>query len=73
MTNTPCKGCPDRYVGCHAECLRYEEWKIIHQAEVDQAREAKRELYASPISESSRRKGWQNQRYKMQPYRKTMK
>ena len=73
MTQTPCKGCPDRYVGCHAECLRYEEWKIIHQAELDHVREAKHELYANPISAASRRKWWQNQRYKMQPYRKTMK
>lgn len=23
-----CKDCGNRYVGCHAECKAYEEWKI---------------------------------------------
>ena len=23
---TPCRGCDDRYVGCHGKCDRYKEW-----------------------------------------------
>ena len=26
--NSPCKGCPNRYVGCQAECYSYKNWKI---------------------------------------------
>lgn len=26
--NSPCKGCPNRYVGCQAECSSYKNWKI---------------------------------------------
>ena len=24
--NAPCYGCKDRYVGCHADCAKYEEY-----------------------------------------------
>lgn len=33
----PCKGCEDRYVGCHAECTAYCEWQREHKAELDAA------------------------------------
>ena len=23
----PCKGCNERYVGCHTSCKSYKEWK----------------------------------------------
>ena len=23
----PCKGCPDRYLGCHDRCERFNKWK----------------------------------------------
>lgn len=23
----PCKGCPDRYYGCHDHCEKYNQWK----------------------------------------------
>ena len=26
--NSPCKGCPNRYAGCQAECFSYRNWKI---------------------------------------------
>ena len=74
MTKSPCGGgCQDRHVGCHATCPKYEEWKIIHQAEIDQAREKKRELYTVTISTHNIRKGWQNKRYKNATYRKGSK
>lgn len=25
--NNPCRGCEERYPGCHAECERHEAWK----------------------------------------------
>lgn len=28
ISNSPCKGCPNRYVGCQAECSSYKNWKI---------------------------------------------
>ena len=72
MTKAPCgQNCQERKVGCHSTCPRYEEWKIIHQAELDQAREIKRGLYSCTVSERSIRKGWQNKRYKNVTYRKT--
>jgi len=24
---SPCKNCPDRYVGCHGQCDSYQTWK----------------------------------------------
>lgn len=28
MSNvTPCKGCEDRYIGCHSSCFKYDDWK----------------------------------------------
>ena len=31
LLNNPCnKECPDRHIGCHAECKRYQEAKRIH-------------------------------------------
>ena len=31
-TDTPCRGCGERRVGCHAECQFYKEWKEKHEA-----------------------------------------
>ena len=28
MHDAPCNGCEQRYVGCHAECAVYADWKI---------------------------------------------
>lgn len=27
MNTVPCKGCKERHIGCHTECLSYKEWK----------------------------------------------
>ena len=26
-TVSPCKDCPDRYIGCHSTCEKYIEWR----------------------------------------------
>lgn len=26
MRPCPCKGCADRYLGCHGECNKYKNW-----------------------------------------------
>ena len=31
--HAPCKGCPDRHVGCHSVCDRYKEFKEQNDAE----------------------------------------
>lgn len=31
--DNPCYQCPDRYVGCHAKCEKYNEWRVQHVEE----------------------------------------
>lgn len=31
----PCIGCPDRHVGCHADCKREQAWLETEQARLD--------------------------------------
>lgn len=37
MKKPPCKingiDCPDRYIGCKAECEKWHDWLSIHEAE----------------------------------------
>ena len=30
--NAPCKGCEERYLGCHDRCPKYAEFKKRHEA-----------------------------------------
>ncbi len=30
--SAPCKGCKERYSGCHSMCLYYQNWKEEHEA-----------------------------------------
>lgn len=39
--NCPCKGCADRYAGCHSNCLKYIGWKQDHEAKLQNLREQK--------------------------------
>lgn len=32
-TNSPCKDCTERCVGCHSRCVKYKEWQAIHETE----------------------------------------
>lgn len=32
-TNAPCKGCENRFVGCHSECERYKTFKANIEAQ----------------------------------------
>lgn len=34
MTNSTCKGCPERSPGCHDRCERFQEWRKTHAAEL---------------------------------------
>lgn len=38
MTTSPCYGCEDRFVGCHAECSRYIEFQDVHKNEQETIR-----------------------------------
>lgn len=33
LTTSPCKGCEDRYVGCHGKCDAYIAFKSIREKE----------------------------------------
>lgn len=37
----PCKGCQDRYGGCHPRCVRYIDWKQKHNAKLQAIQEQK--------------------------------
>lgn len=40
--NAPCRGCSERYPGCHDHCSNYQEWNSANRA----AKEARRkEIY----------------------------
>ena len=41
MTDAPCKGCTDRFAGCHASCERYKEWQTLHSNELDAEKKAR--------------------------------
>jgi len=41
ITN-PCKGCKDRYLGCHSKCDKYDEFKI----KIGEAKQAKQRIDA---------------------------
>ena len=42
-TNSPCYGCQERSVGCHAECEGYREFLEIHEQEIEVIRKNKSE------------------------------
>lgn len=44
MVKAPCKGCQERYLGCHANCEKYKEFKAETDAERD-ARAVRQERY----------------------------
>lgn len=37
----PCKGCLDRFVGCHSSCVRYIDWDQKHKVKLANIREQK--------------------------------
>lgn len=39
-SHAPCLDCPDRHVGCHAECERYANYKAARDAEREAAHRA---------------------------------
>lgn len=44
-TKAPCRGCQNRFVGCHSECERYQEFLKIHNEERDQIYKSRKDLY----------------------------
>ena len=42
--NVPCNECKKRYLGCHAECEDYAEFKA-KMAEINEKRRAEKEAY----------------------------
>ena len=42
---SPCKGCPDRYPGCHGSCEKYKEWSDLYHAEKAHLEKARTRFY----------------------------
>lgn len=39
--DNPCFNCPDRHVGCHGKCERYQNWNTEHIKNREEYREKK--------------------------------
>lgn len=39
--SSPCKDCPDRYVGCHSKCNKYIDYKLKLEKYKEEQREKK--------------------------------
>lgn len=39
MVTPPCKDCPDRHLGCHGTCVKYQEYKTKHEEELAENRQ----------------------------------
>ncbi len=39
MAKAPCKDCPDRVVGCHSTCTKYQEFRKQQDAENEAQRQ----------------------------------
>ena len=54
MRVAPCKGCADRYSGCHDRCGGYQEWKKERE-EIREASHHQKEIRATLIDGTMRR------------------
>lgn len=41
-SDSPCKQCLNRYVGCHSTCVKYLDWSQQHKIKLEQRREQKK-------------------------------
>ena len=57
---SPCKGCEERYPGCHDHCEKYAKWKAevqkINTAEREYKRKCREDFLMSEQCESSKNK-----------------
>lgn len=42
MSNTPCRGCNYRHLGCHSNCSKYIDWKLQMEVLKEQEREQRK-------------------------------
>ena len=54
----PCKGCKDRFVGCHSKCDGYASWKAEQDEKREERQKAREQnsLLYTPCRNSSYRK-----------------
>ena len=45
----PCRGCEERYLGCHDQCKRYAAYKKAAEEWVAKVRESKEEYVADEV------------------------
>ena len=56
---TPCYGCEERYIACHAKCERYHDWLAAHEAKQTALRKKRlieREATSHAMAAAIRRK-----------------
>lgn len=57
MEKSPCKGCDERYLGCHSKCSKYKEFRTAKDKEIEE--NLKRARFNNAFYVHERRKGWQ--------------
>lgn len=40
-SSCPCRNCHTRYMGCHDKCLKYIDWKQLHEVQLLKVRKDK--------------------------------
>ena len=51
---SPCKDCPERYIGCHSECSRYKHFRRVIEAEKETITRNKAKMYNFPKKRKTR-------------------
>jgi len=52
----PCRDCPDRHIGCHGKCDKYQEWARLNTLEREKRQEAVRIANLSRPEKPKRRR-----------------
>lgn len=53
--NNPCRDCSDRHLGCHANCIKYNEWKNRLNKYNDHVREVNHLEHTAYVSNRRKR------------------
>ena len=59
MTQSPCKNCSDRVVGCHGLCKDYNDWVNKHKNELEMEKKTMpRQIYKSDFTGTGPKPGY---------------
>lgn len=65
---SPCKGCPNRYPGCHARCNDYKEWADRYHAQKQHLEDCRYRLNI-PMSPARERTYRKNSKFGLNVYK----